>query len=126
MDKIDLLHRLFTQGWSNRKINRSMGIHRDTISSYKKEWEVIKKSQSAREHKFPTPNHSQNTSFEPNQNGPLKCPPSEVAYFEVPTDPTSNSVTKSKSKAHKYKRQILEKLKMGQSARSIYQDIYQE
>ena len=36
MDKKDLIKRLLALGWSNRKINRSTGIHRDTVSNYRK------------------------------------------------------------------------------------------
>ena len=42
MDKKDLIRRLLTLGWSNRKINRSTGIHRDTVSIYRKQWKQEK------------------------------------------------------------------------------------
>ena len=36
MDKQELIKRLFGLGWSDRKINRSTGINRRTLSRYRK------------------------------------------------------------------------------------------
>ena len=36
MDKQELIKRLFGLGWSDRKINRSTGINRRTLSKYRK------------------------------------------------------------------------------------------
>lgn len=64
------------------------------------------------------------------QNAPLegvnKCPPSQVVHFEVPTDPPADEKQPSKSKVAVYDTEIKEKLKAGQNARSIYQDLYVE
>jgi hypothetical protein len=34
----EILFSLFAQNWSDRKINNSIGLHRTTISRYRKEW----------------------------------------------------------------------------------------
>ncbi len=46
MDKIAVLNRLFEAGWSNRKINNTIGINRRTVSRYRFEWEQQKRSEA--------------------------------------------------------------------------------
>jgi transposase len=130
MDKKDLIKRLISYGWSNRKINRSTGIHRDTISNYRKKWEQeISGSNSITAGQ---PSNDENTSDSENviQNRPpegdSKCPPSEVAHFEVPTESKREQDRSSKSQAAVHDTEIKAKLEKGQSARSIYQDLYVE
>ena len=36
MDKVQAIHALKRQGWSNRKIARELGIHRTTVAEYLK------------------------------------------------------------------------------------------
>lgn len=85
MDKIELLHQLFTQGWSNRKINRSTGLHRNTIAFYHKRWLKVTRQAAI------TPGSAK--SMDPgdpdqDQSVPRKCPPGGVVHFEVPTPGT--------------------------------------
>jgi transposase len=56
----------------------------------------------------------------PNKNN---CPPTKVVHFQLPTDLTSDDLTKSKSQATPYLDVINDKLEKGQNARSIYQDL---
>jgi len=130
MDKQDLIKRLLALGWSNRKIKRTTGIHRDTVSIYRKKWE---QEHSGSDTDNSAQSSSDSSSFEAEdsiQNGPPigdgKCPPGQVAYFEVPTDPQKDEKRPSKSKVAVYASEIKEKLKAGQNGRSIYQDLYIE
>ena len=88
MDKIAVLNRLFELGWSNRKINNTIGINRRTVSRYKFEWEKQKRSKAdAKDHN--DHNGKQVTAAKDLvQNAPLgggnKCP--QPVYFEVPID----------------------------------------
>jgi len=128
MDKQDLLGRLFKTGWSNRKIKRTTGIHRRTIAKYRKDWEGSQTDSDANCSSSSASTQSlENDSFTI-QNAPLdrdsKCPPSKVVHFEVPTDSKAEINQPSKSKVAVYDTEIKEKLKAGQNARSIYQDLY--
>ena len=44
MDKQELIKRLFGLGWSDRKINRSTGINRRTLSKYRKTYAIKRTS----------------------------------------------------------------------------------
>jgi len=89
MDKHDLIQRLFKIGWSDRKINRSTGINRRTLSKYRKTY-AIKRTSSESADDCHT-DGDQRLEHDPLtlQNAPLigdgKCPPVQVAHFEVPT-----------------------------------------
>ncbi len=130
MDKKDLIKRLFKTGWSNRKINRSTGIHRHTISRYRKKWELDQVVATARECDHSSSNPATSEAEILGQSVPLegvsKCPPGQVVHFEVPTDPEKDEKRPSKSKVAVYDTEIKAKLKGGQSARSIYQDLCAE
>ncbi|MEA3287380.1 MAG: IS21 family transposase [Candidatus Marinimicrobia bacterium] len=130
MDKKDLIERLFATGWSNRKINRSTGIHRDTVSAYRKKWQqeltALEADRSAQSSSDSTTNKTENLSQSVPPTGGSKCPPSKVAHFEVPTDPDEADKKPSKSKVAVYDSEIKEKLKAGQNAQSIYQDLCAE
>jgi len=130
MDKKDLIKRLLALGWSNRKINRSTGIHRDTVSIYRKKWEqehtAVEVDNSDQSSSEPTANKSEKLIQSVPPTGGSKCPPGQVAHFEVPTDSKEVEKQPSKSKVAVYDTEITEKLKAGQNARSIYQDLYVE
>jgi len=126
----ELMFSLFKQNWSDRKIHKSIGLHRTTISRYRKKWLRVKQEkQSSPETVKDTP--LSKTSFNnPVQSVPLsenKMPTDRVVHFEVPTDPDSvNNKTFSKSKAACYHDEIKRKLQNGQHAVSIYQDLVSE
>jgi len=130
MDKITLLHGLFRNGWSNRKINKATGIHRNTISNHRTKWQELPSEEAA----LSSPpidsgkpsNQTQNSSQTVPPTGDNKCPPAQVVHYEVPTDSSPDPVSQSKSKAAPFNQQIKEKLEKGQHARSIYQDLYLE
>ncbi len=130
MDKIKVLNRLYKSGWKDRKINRATGIDRRTISKYRIKWNDEKRSKTDvndpndqnGDHVKEVKYLNQNTPFD----GGNKCPPGEVVYFEVPTDPLSDQGRTSKSKVYIFDKQITKKLEGGQHARSIYQDLYLE
>lgn len=130
MDKRDLIIRLFDSGWSNRKINKAMGIHRKTISDYRKAWEAIKDNE---EPEYPVSSDKKGDPLDGEfqlQNvpprGKIKCPPGRVVHFEVSTDPKKGGIKTSRSLAAVHDSIIREKLKKSQNARSIYQDLYVE
>lgn len=122
-----LLHTLFAQNWSDRKINKATGIHRATISRYRKEWQQSRqekppdKGSLSAEDSVQNPTHDAAESVPPGQN---KVPTDEVVHFEVPTEPQNdNQNATSRSKAAAYHDIICQKLDAGQQARSIFQDL---
>jgi transposase len=126
MVRKQLLYSLFAQGWSSRKINRAIGIHRKTIAHYRIEWkskqESIKTLDSEK-----SSNKSQAPNIENVPPGENKCPPAQVVHFELPTGSLqSDRSLCSRSKAAKYDEAIRQKLELGQNARSIYQDLVVE
>ena len=123
----ELLFSLFAQNWSNRKINKSIGLHRNTISRYRKEWINLRnkdkpiKSLSRTSDYNINATDSNSQSVPPNEN---KVPTEGVVHFEVPTDPkVTDKKISSKSKASVYHNEIKRKLGRGQHAVSIYQDL---
>jgi len=87
-----LLFSLFAQDWSNRKINRAIGIHRQTIARYRIEW----KSKPKFINGLDSENLSHQLQVHNIQNVPPdenKCPPAQVAHFELPTDSPQKNQT---------------------------------
>lgn len=118
---------LIEQGWSDRKINRAMGLHRTTISRYRKEYQLNSRfAEAGSDGSSPNliaPAEDRDSS----QSVPLvenKVPTGEVVHFEVPTGPEDSKAIRSKVSV--YHSLIKEKLGLGQSARSIYQDLTEE
>ena len=130
MDKIKVLRQLFETGWTDRKINRATGINRRTISKYRIKWDAEKRANAVIDYRNDHTGEPVTEVKYSNQNAPLsggiKCPPGEVVYFEVPTDPLADPGRTSKSKVFIFDEQITKKLGLGQTARSIYQDLYLE
>ena len=62
-----LLFSLFTQNWSNRKINKSIGLHRNTISRYRNEWLKRKHKKDSLNPILQTSYSYGNTSVNPSQ-----------------------------------------------------------
>ena len=122
----ELLHILFSHKWSDRKINKATGIHRKTISGYKKEWQQNLHQQLTEGTTKESPEVAQHKV----QNAPpdeMKCPPTGVVHFEVPTGSSEvNPPISSRSKASPFHELIWQKLQNGQHARSIYQDLVVE
>ena len=121
-------------GWSDRKINRVTGLHRITIARYRKEYQVIK-SVNADKTVDEEPAYCKNSSIQKErQSVPLtekQVPTDGVVHFparqsggEVPTGSTTSQT--SKSKVWQYHDLIRAKLGLGQSARSIHQDLVTE
>ncbi len=85
----EMLFSLFTQNWSDRKIHNSIGLHRKTISRYRKEWLNLQKEKKTSFINSKTLSSSGNLSANPVQSVPLsenKVPTEGVVHFEVPTD----------------------------------------
>ena len=122
---------LIQLGWSDRKINRAMGIHRVTIARYRKEFKDNLVSDVDKKGIF-EPRYTEGQAQEDKrQSVPFaekQVPTDRVVHFQVPTDPSDLIKTSlsSKSRASVYHVIIQEKLRLGQSARSIYQDLVQE
>ena len=122
-----LLFSLFAQNWSDRKINDFIGLHRATISRYRKAWQQLQDDKQSDKiiltslfstGKMPS---GRIQSVPPDEN---QVPTEGVVHFEVPTDPESaDKIPPSKSKAAHYHNEINRKLENGQHARSIYQDL---
>ena len=106
MDKRDLIERLFKTGWSNRKVNRTTGINRRTLSKYRKDIDAKRTiSETDDDHHIANEQHPVNDALT-SQNAPLmgdsKCPPGQEAHFEVPTDTNDKEKRPSKSKVAVY------------------------
>ncbi len=84
----ELMFSLFQQGWSDRKIHNSIGLHRKTISRYRKEW-------LRSQHEKSTSNvvsHPSSSDLDLPDNAVQNAPPGQnkvptegVVHFEVPT-----------------------------------------
>jgi transposase len=126
----ELMFSLFKQNWSDRKIHNSIGLHRTTISRYRKEWLSLKREKESSTKTVKDIPSSKDSFTNPVQSVPLsqnKVPTDGVVHFEVPTDPDSvDKKTFSKSKAVCYHDEIRSKLQNGQHAVSIYQDLVSE
>jgi len=126
----EIMFSLFTQNWSDRKIHNSIGLHRKTISRYRKEWLNLQKEKKTSGINSKTSSSSGISSDNPVQSVPLsknKVPTEGVVHFEVPTDPEMfDKKNISKSKAAFYHDEINLKLQNGQHAVSIYQDLVSE
>ena len=127
MDKFKALYGLYEAGWKDRKINRATGINRRTISKYRIKWKHEKRSEAGVEdhndHNGKQVKEAKQLIQNAPPDGDNKCPPGKVVYFEVPTGPLGQA---SKSQVYIFDKQITKKLQQGQSARSIYQDLYLE
>jgi len=123
----ELMFSLFKQGWSDRKIHNSIGLHRKTISRYRREWLLCQKKKKSSTADSQTFSSCENLPANSVQNAPPgqnKVPTEGVVHFEVPTDPESGDKKyPSKSKAACYHDEINHKLQNGQHAVSIYQDL---
>lgn len=124
MEHKQLIFALLSENWSIRKISKSTGIHRKTITRYRREW-----LQNEQISNFPE-NTDQNTISnvcQPSQSVPLsknQVPTEGVVHFQAPAEPDSGIMSAhSKSKASVFHDKISEKLGNGQQARSIYQDL---
>jgi transposase len=130
MEQKEILFALFSQNWSIRKINKVIGIHRKTISGYRKKWLQHHDEKTSTNSTSKTYVSAREKGFESVQSVPLRenhVPPDGVVHFEVPTDSfTSHEKDTSKSKASLFHEKICEKLTKGQQARSIYQDLVVE
>lgn len=125
----DHLFLLFSQQWSDRKIKKVTGIHRATISRYRKEYLKTIGQGSAKN--LPCPYQDSNTiattdAFQTVPLEALQVPTDQVVQFQLPTDPEPEPQPVSKSKASGYHGTIATKLKASQNAQSIYQDLVTE
>jgi transposase len=125
----EYLFLLFSNNWSNRKIKKATGIHRTTIAGYRKEYLKSIEKESEKDPQNSNPDFNTIASTDALQNVPLdasQVPTDKVVHFQLPTDPEQHQKSVSKSKAFGYHEQITTKLKAGQSAQSIYQDLVTE
>ena len=127
MVKKELMFSLFSHNWSNRKIHNSMGLHRVTISRYRKEWLRLQREKESSNRTCQRTSSPGNSLDDMVQSVPLfenEVPTDRVVHFQVPTDPKLTDTRNiSKSKVALYHDEIKRKLQNGQHARSIYQDL---
>jgi IS30 family transposase len=109
---------LMRLGWSDRKISRAMGLHRSTIARYRRGIQNICISDSDWKGVLASKYFKDYVPEDNRQSVPL-------SERQVPTDTVKNPLS-SKSRAKIYHAIIQAKLTLGQSARSIYQDLVQE
>ena len=112
MDQQHIIQTLIGLGWTNRAIHRETGIHRDTISRYRRRFEnrpivpIGESTENQNRPKVPTDS--------PGQTGPI-----------VPIEPGAPPTTKS-SCIQGLQPRITEKYRRGLSSRRIYQDLVEE
>ena len=123
----ELLFTLFSQDWSIRKINIATGIHRKTITRYRDEWRHLQDKNSQLSDESLTSNPAAlkgHLSVQSVPLGPNEVPTDKVVHFQVPpTTLLKNNTVTSKSKAAVFHDVIMKKLDVGQSAKSIFQDL---
>jgi transposase len=123
----ELLFTLFSQDWSIRKINIATGIHRKTITRYLDEWRHLQDKNSQLSDESLTSNPAAlkgHLSVQSVPLGPNEVPTDKVVHFQVPpTTLLKNNTVTSKSKAAVFHDVIMKKLDVGQSAKSIFQDL---
>ena len=88
----ELLYALFTKNWSDRKINESFGIHRVTISRYRKEWHKLQKAKETVNITVPTLSLDENLPSDTVQN----VPPGQNGCPPTPNQPAMESLLKAK------------------------------
>jgi transposase len=123
----EILFILFSQNWSKRKINKALGIHRETITHYYNEWLGQRQKSIEQQDAHITFNvnvNGQSQAVQTVPTGENKVPTDQVVHFQLPTDPLEPpEQATSKSKASDYHEHILKRLSAGQNAKSIYQDL---
>lgn len=132
-NRIDMLSKehlmgLMHMGWSDRKINRVTGLHRTTIARYRKEYQSTCSVNAQKAEVVEATCFEDHRLQKERQSVPFagkQVPTDGVVHFQVPTDPGKDSLS-SKSRVKIYHAMIQAKLTLGQSARSIYQDLVQE
>jgi len=115
---------LISLEWSDRKINRVTGLHRTTIARYRKEYQSTCSVNAEKADVVEAACCEDHRLQKERQSVPLaekQVPTDGVVHFEVPTG--SGAPPSSKSKVWQYHSLIRDKLALGQSARSIYQDL---
>ena len=105
--KVLSIKTLRDQGWSQRRIARELGVHRDTVARYLKEY--AKSSDSA---------------HEPDDSKPAKAPPGSKSLQE--DSKPAKAPPGSRSICQPFQETIEAKLEQGLSAQRIYQDLVSE
>ena len=80
-----LMFLLFQENWSDRKIHNSIGLHRKTISQYRREWLNLTSNKGPSDQSTPINNLAGDTSGNSVQSVPLgqnKVPTEGVVHFE--------------------------------------------
>ena len=126
MERKMILYQLFALGWSERKISENTGIHRKTVHRYRLIYQQTQLEEELRKSSTDSVINQTETTEEIIQSVPPEVPTGKMVHFEVPTGSKKNLPEVSKSKVSIYDETIREKLEGGQSARSIYQDLYLE
>jgi transposase len=103
-------------GWSNRAINRATGIHRDTISSYRRQFENGPKVPTD-----PLCPEAQNGPEVPTHFGDVQGQTGPKAFADSLPLPRTNSRL-----VFPHRRRIRDRFLAGLSAQRIYQDLVEE
>jgi len=126
MEKQTLIKQLLELGWSYRKIEREIGIHRETVAKYDPNHP---KNQSdhgriSKADNVPTDSYS---SIHPQHENRPNCPPSstdlEASLIIADSAVQNNKRPTRTSQAAPFDTIIREKLDLGLSAQRIYQDL---
>ena len=113
MATVQAILQLKKHGWSNRRIERELGVRRETISRYVKGAEVVSKAATA-------PPGSEQAQPPPDSEAP---PPPTPFYLSLDAAKPARAPTGSVSRCEPFRQVILDKLEQGLSARRIHQDL---
>ena len=105
--KVLSIKTLHDQGWSQRRIARELGVHRDTVARY------LKKNAESRE-----------TAHEPGDSKPAQAPPGSETHQQE--SKRAQAATGSRSHCRRFQKTIEAKLEQGLSAQRIFQDLVAE
>ena len=113
MATVQAILQLKEHGWSNRRIERELGVRRETISRYVQGARAVSKAAKA-------PPGSEQAQPPPGSEGPL--PPAPL-FLSLEDSKPARAPTGSVSQCEPFRQVILEKLELGLSAQRIHQDL---
>ena len=109
MATVQAILQLKEHGWSNRRIERELGVRRETISRYVQGARAISKAPTG--------------SADPAPLGSDKPPPPSPFCLSLDDSKAARAPTGSVSQCEPFRQVILDKLELGLSARRIHQDL---
>jgi transposase len=129
MATVEAIHRLHSLGWSQRRIARELGIHRETVSNY-----LSRRASGAKPAISPAGSSGSKPATFPDVPAPTeeraastdRDDQAAVSKPAISPPGSGGSQAGRRSECQPLRQQILDKLELGLSAQRIYQDLVQE